>query len=227
MSTPPVALAVHELTKEYGERTALDRVSLEVERGELVALVGANGAGKSTLLQLAVGLLEPTRGELLVEGAPAGSIDARVALSYIADQPALYDDLSVNEHIEYVARLHGLPGRPESADELLAILNLQARADDLPARFSRGLRQKTAIVLALVRPFSVLLVDEPFVGLDPAGQVALTELLIAAAEAGTAVVVATHQLGFLERATRCVALEDGALAYSGPVDRAIIDPLLE
>jgi ABC-type multidrug transport system ATPase subunit len=221
------ALVANEASKSYGERVALEAVSLEVARGELVALVGPNGAGKSTFLQLAVGLLEPSGGEILVEGARAGSLDARVVMSYVADQPALYDDLSVNEHIEYVARLHGLPGRPESADELLAIFNLTPRADDLPARFSRGLRQKTAIVLALIRPFSVLLVDEPFVGLDPAGQAALTELLTAATEAGAAVMVATHQLGFLERATRCVALQDGAVVYDGAVDRAAVEPFLE
>jgi ABC-type multidrug transport system ATPase subunit len=221
------ALVAHDLTKTYGDRVALDHLSLELARGELVALVGPNGAGKSTLLQLAVGLLEPTDGEVLIEGAPAGSLAARVMLSYVSDQPALYDDLSVNEHIEYIARLHGLPGRPDTADELVAMLNLEDRADDLPARFSRGLRQKTAIVLALVRPFAVLLVDEPFVGLDPAGQQALTELLIAATEAGAAVMVATHQLAFLERATRCIALQDGALVYDGPVDRTRIDPFLE
>ena len=221
------ALVVERLTKSYGERVALDHVGFEVDRGELVALVGPNGAGKSTLLQLAVGLLEPTDGEVRIEGAPAGSIDARVMCSYISDQPSLYDDLSVNEHIEYVARLHDLPGRPETADALVELLNLEGRADDLPARFSRGLRQKTAIVLALIRPFSVLLVDEPFVGLDPAGQQSLTELLVAAREAGAAVVVATHQLGFLEQASRCIALRDGAVAYDGGVDRAAIETFLE
>jgi ABC-type multidrug transport system ATPase subunit len=221
------ALVATGVAKAYGDRVAVDDVTLTVSRGEVVALVGANGAGKSTLLQLAAGLLEPTGGEILVEGAPAGSLDARVVLSFLADQPALYDDLSVNEHIEYVARLHGLPGRPESADELLELFRLDGRADDLPARFSRGLRQKTAIVLALVRPFSVLLVDEPFVGLDPAGQETLTEILVAAGEAGAAVIVATHQLGFLEQATRGVALRDGAVVYTGPIDRAVIDPLLD
>jgi ABC-type multidrug transport system ATPase subunit len=221
------ALIADAVAKSYGDRVALESISLEVARGELVALVGPNGAGKSTFLQLAVGLLEPTGGEILVEGAAAGSLDARVVMSYVADQPALYDDLSVNEHIEYVARLHGLDGRPESADELLSIFNLTPRADDLPARFSRGLRQKTAIVLALVRPFSVLLVDEPFVGLDPAGQSTLTDLLTAATEAGAAVMVATHQLAFLERATRCVALRDGAVVHDGSVDRDVIEPLLD
>lgn len=221
------AIEARKLTKRYGDRVALDHVDFTVERGELVALVGPNGAGKSTLLQLLVGLLEVDEGDALVEDLPAGSLDARVMLSYISDQPALYDDLSVDEHIEYVARLHGLDGRPETADGLLAELNLTERAEDLPARFSRGLRQKTAIVLALVRPFSVLLVDEPFVGLDPAGQTALTELLVAAREAGAAVIVATHQLGFLDRATRCIALTDGAIVYDGPVDHDVIAPLLD
>jgi ABC-type multidrug transport system ATPase subunit len=226
-SSAPIALAARTLTKSYGERVALDALDLEVERGELVALVGSNGAGKSTFLQLATGLLEPTDGEVEIEGAPAGSLAARTLVSFIADQPALYDDLSVNEHVEDVARLHGLPGRPDTADELLELLELDGRADDLPARFSRGLRQKTSILLGLVRPFSVLLVDEPFVGLDPSGQRTLVELVEAAVAAGAAVVLATHQLAFLERATRCVALLDGHLAYSGPVDRAVIDPLLD
>ncbi len=225
MSAP--ALELTGVTKAYGDRVALDDISLSVTRGELIALIGANGAGKSTLLQLAVGLLDPTSGEVLVEGTTAGSLDARRSLSYVSDQPSLYDDLTVDEHIEYVSRLHGGPARPEAADQLLDLLHLTPRADDLPARFSRGLRQKTAIVLALVRPFSVLLVDEPFVGLDPAGQETLADLMTAAADAGCAVMVATHQLGFLERASRCIALRDGAIAYRGPVDRAVIDPLLD
>ncbi len=221
------ALFAHEVRKEYGEVTALDDLTLEVARGELVALVGPNGAGKSTFLRCAAGLLEPSDGILLVEGRRVGSLEARAALSYIGDQAALYDDLSVNEHIDYLAAMHGVDGRPPAADELLEVLNLAHRADDLPARFSRGLRQKTALVLGLVRPFSVLLVDEPFVGLDPGGQEALVDLLCAAADAGAAVLVATHQLTFLEHATRCIALRDGELAYAGPPERDDIAQYLE
>jgi ABC-type multidrug transport system ATPase subunit len=221
------ALQVTNLTKSYGDRVALDDVTLTVRRGELVALVGTNGAGKSTLLQVVAGLLEPSRGTVLVEGEPAGSIVARTMVSFVADQPALYDDLNVNEHIEYVARLHGLAATSDAASELLDLLQLANRSDDLPARFSRGLRQKTSILLGLVRPFSLLLVDEPFVGLDPGGQRTLVELVEGAVDAGAAVVLATHQLAFLDRASRCLVLQEGRLEYSGPVDRSIVEPLLD
>jgi ABC-2 type transport system ATP-binding protein len=219
-------LVADKLSKEYGDIVALADFKLSVEAGELLALVGHNGSGKSTFLRLVAGLLEPTDGVLVVANSPAGSLKARSEVSFVPDQPVLYDDLSVNEHIEFTARLHGEPDWPDRADALLDLLGLTARADDLPSRFSRGLRQKTSLVLGLVRPFSILLVDEPFVGLDPHGQHALTELLVEAASAGAAVLVATHQLSFLENATRCVALRDGQTEFEGKVDLARIQTLL-
>ena len=219
-------LVADGLTKEYGDIVALSDFKLSVNAGELVALVGHNGSGKSTFLRLVAGLLEPSDGVLVVANSPAGSLKARSEVSFVPDQPVLYDDLSVNEHIEFTARLHGEPDWPDRADALLELLGLTARADDLPSRFSRGLRQKTSLVLGLVRPFSILLVDEPFVGLDPHGQTALTELLVEAASAGAAVLVATHQLSFLEHATRCVALRDGQTEFAGKVDLPRIQNLL-
>ena len=219
-------LVADGLTKEYGDVTALDDFSVSVDSGELLAMVGHNGSGKSTFLRLVAGLLEPSDGVLVVTNSPAGSLKARAEVSFVPDQPVLYDDLSVNEHIEYTGRLHGEVEWPERADALLEVFGLTERSDDLPAHFSRGLRQKTSLVLGLVRPFSVLLVDEPFVGLDPTGQVALTELLVEAATAGAAVIVATHQLAFLEHATRCIALRDGHTEFEGPVDLTRIRTLL-
>ncbi len=223
MTTPIIA---ERLTKTYDELAALSEFSFKAHAGDLVALVGHNGSGKSTFLRLAAGLLEPTDGQVRISGAPAGSLDARAELSFIPDEPVLYDDLSVREHVEYIGRLHGYDEWPDRADDLIDALGLTTRADDLPSRFSRGLRQKTSLVLGLVRPFSALMIDEPFVGLDPAGQHALTELLIETAAAGACVIVATHQLEFLEHASRCVGLRDGEVAFSGAVDLAKVRSLL-
>jgi ABC-2 type transport system ATP-binding protein len=203
------------LAKDYGDGLGLNPVDLEVGPGELVMLVGPNGAGKSTFLRLVAGLLEPTEGEVLVDGAAAGSMEARAATSFIPDNPVLYDDLSVEEHLEYVARLHGVTEWRRRADELLDRLALAPRADDLPSRFSRGMRQKTSLAVGLVRPFSLLLVDEPFVGLDAPTQVALVELLDEAAKEGAALLVSTHQLDLVDRATRCVAVREGEVAFDG------------
>jgi len=210
------ALAARGLTKVYGDLVALEPLDLTIAAGERVVLVGHNGSGKTTLLRMAAGILEPSDGDIDIFGEPAGTLEARAALSYLPDTPVLYDDLSVSEHVEYTCRLHGAEGWEGRATALVADLGLAARADDLPSRFSRGLRQKTAIVLALVRPFDVLLVDEPFVGLDPGGRTAFTELIDDACGSGATVVVATHQLDYVARAERCIALRDGAVVFDGP-----------
>jgi ABC-2 type transport system ATP-binding protein len=213
---PIIALEAEGLTKTYGDLVALEPLDLVIPDGQRVVLVGHNGSGKTTLLRMAAGLLEPSGGEVRIVGAPAGSLDSRAAVSYLPDNPVLYDDLSVLEHVEYVCRLHEADDWQERAVGLLAELGLTERADDLPSRFSRGMRQKTAILLGLIRPFSVLLVDEPFIGLDPPGRSAFVDLLDDASGAGATVVVATHQLDYVSRADRCVALRDGAVVYDGP-----------
>ena len=209
-------LVVSKLGKDYGDGMGLTSLDLEVDPSELVMLVGPNGAGKSTFLGLAAGLIEPSNGAAWVLGAKLGSLGARAATSYLPDAPVLYDDLSLNEHIEYIARMHHTQDWEEYADDLLEIFNLKDRADDLPARFSRGLKQKTALILGLIRPFSLLLIDEPFVGLDTPGQEALVEILGDVAEQGAAVVCSTHQMDLTPKATRCIGLRDGELSYDGP-----------
>jgi ABC-type multidrug transport system ATPase subunit len=221
----PVLVGVG-LTKAYEDLVALEPLDLTIRRGELVVLVGHNRSGKSTFLGMASGLLEPGGGTLEVAGHPAGSFDARAATSFLPDNPVLYDDLSVLEHLEYVARLHGVEDWEDRGHELLERLGLAHRADGLPSRFSRGLRQKTAIALGLIRPFDLLLIDEPFVGLDPQGKAALVELIDEAHEGGAAVIVATHQLEFVQRADRCLALRDGAMVFDGPANGANVDQLV-
>jgi ABC-type multidrug transport system ATPase subunit len=208
-------LVVKGATKAYGDLVALEPLDLTVDAGERIALVGHNGSGKSTLLRLIAGLLELTDGEIDIDGYPAGSVDARAITSYVPDDPVLYDDLSVREHLAYVASLHGVEADAADFDELLDQLGLAHRADDLPARFSRGLRQKTSLALGVVRPFQLLLVDEPFVGLDATGKQALLDLLDALHDAGLATLVATHDPQYVERVSRCIALRDGEVVHDG------------
>jgi ABC-2 type transport system ATP-binding protein len=219
-------LAVRSLERHYGELTALAGIDLTVRSGEMVALVGPNGAGKSTFLGLAAGLLTPSSGTVTVDGSPAGSLEARAATSFLPDTPSLYDDLNLAEHVEYVARLHGAGEEwEERAADLLVRLGLADRAADLPAKFSRGMRQKSSIALAFVRPFSLLLADEPFDGLDPGSREAFGALIDESVAGGAAVIVSTHRADVLERAHRCVALYDGEVSYDGPPAGADIGEL--
>ena len=212
---PPGAVSALALTKVYGDRPALAALDLHVPYGESLALVGHNGSGKTTFLRLAAGLLDPSDGSVLIDGHPAGSLPARAGLAYLSDSPTFYEDLSVWEHMEYIARLHGHEEWEQDAADLLDHLGLYDRADDLPTSFSRGLRQKASIAMAFIRPFDVLLVDEPFVGLDASGKQALIELLAEAHSSKRTLLVATHELSYLETVSRCVALRDGELIYDG------------
>ena len=224
--TPRAILEARRLGRDYDELVALAPLDLTIGAGELVALVGPNGAGKTTLLKAAAGLLEPSQGSIDIAGARAGSLRARAATSYIPDAPALYDDLSLNEHLEYIAGLHGAEDWSPRGQQLLERLGLEDWGDNLPSQYSRGMRQKASIALGLVRPFSMLLADEPFDGLDPASRTALAQLLREAAVGGAAVLVSTHRREVGEFADRCIALYDGELAYDGPPSASLLAGIL-
>ncbi|MEP7202913.1 MAG: ABC transporter ATP-binding protein [Ilumatobacteraceae bacterium] len=209
-------LATCQLTKTYGDRPALEPLTLDIDSGARVALVGHNGSGKTTLMKMASGLLDPTDGSVRIGRHDAGSQEARRLLSWLSDTPTFYDDLSLWEHLEFVARLHGVTDWEQRANDLLEQIGLGPRRDDIPTTFSRGLRQKAAITLAFVRPFSLLLVDEPFVGLDEPGKQALLGLFEAASRRGATLMIATHELSFVEQVGRLLALRDGELVYDGP-----------
>jgi ABC-type multidrug transport system ATPase subunit len=191
-------LRARGLSKSYGDLVALAPLDLRVKPGEAVVLIGHNGSGKTTFLRMASGLLDVTEGQVFVAGAKAGSVEARAAVSYLSDSPTFYDDLSVWEHLELTAGLHGVSDWEQHGADLLDHLGLYDRADDLPSRFSRGLK--------------------PFVGLDAAGKAALLELFDTLHQDGVALMVATHELEFVKRVQRCVALRDGVLIHDGGVD---------
>jgi ABC-2 type transport system ATP-binding protein len=226
-SGPPPAVETVGLAKHYGDAPALWPLDLRIGTGERISLIGHNGSGKTTLMRMLVGMLEPSEGTATIAGHPIGSIEARAAVSYLADQPVFYDDLTVWEHLEYIARLHGTDDWEQQAVDLVDMVGLMDRVDDLPMTFSRGLKQKAAMTMAFVRPFDVMLIDEPFVGLDRLGREALLELLRLAHGDGATMVVATHELASVKESDRLIALSGGELTYDGDPGDADLAALTE
>jgi ABC-2 type transport system ATP-binding protein len=225
MATQPV-LEARGLRKTYGELVALDLLDLEVRPGECVALIGHNGSGKTTTLRLVAGLLEPSEGRVTVAGGDLEEQRSRAALSFVPDSPLLYPDLTVREHLELVGLAHGigddLDGR---VAQLLELFELTSRGDFLPGQLSRGMRQKAQLACALVRPFKLLLLDEPVVGLDPPSQQALHRILVAAKRDGAAILLSTHQLAFAAGlADRAVVLHDGRAVEQGGYAAVVAGP---
>ncbi|UTI65495.1 ABC transporter ATP-binding protein [Paraconexibacter antarcticus] len=221
-TTAETVLRARGIAHSYGRLEALAGLTLDVRPGECVALIGANGSGKSTAVRIIAGMLAPTSGTVEIAGAdphvePDGE-QARAALALVPDNPLLYDDLTIAEHLELVGLAHGVPDDElvVRIPELLDRLGLEPRRDFLPRELSRGMRQKTALACALVRPAKLLVLDEPVVGLDPPSQQLLVELLQEAKEAGVAVLFTTHQLAFADGlADRAVVLQEGVVLDTG------------
>jgi heme exporter protein A len=216
-------LAVHtrELRRDYGERVALRGINLALGLGLTLAVLGPNGAGKTTLLRVLATLLRPSAGTVSVLGAelPRHAWRARGRIGYVGHEPLLYRDLSVAENLRFHARLHGLgPAGISRAAELLERAGLASRVDERAANLSAGMAQRVAICRALLHEPELLLLDEPFAHLDPAGA-ALVEPLIAPRDDRARVVV-THDVGAgLLGADRVLALSPGGgVLYEGPVD---------
>jgi ABC-2 type transport system ATP-binding protein len=220
-------LSAKGLGRTYDGYIALGSFTVEVGAGEFVALIGPNGAGKTTFLNLAAGLLDPTSGGIEVAGQVPGSLAARAALSFLPDSPVFYEDLSVVEHLEYVAALHGVADPSARIDELLERLGLDGWEDALGSELSKGMKQKASIAFALVRPFAVLLADEPLDGLDPPSREVLFELLRETRDAGAAIVVSTHRPDVIAAAGRCIGIREGRLAYDGAPDPSVLSKVFD
>lgn len=188
-----MTVSYRNVTKTYDRLVAVHPVTLEIPSGAWYVIVGENGSGKTTLMSMTSGLLTPTKGEVLIDGEPAGSPLAREAVSFLSDSPAFYSDLSVSEHFDYLAGLFDNHSVADRALSIVRAFGLQDRVDDLPETFSRGMKQKTAIALALARPSTVLLLDEPTRGLDVAGAATMIELLLEAQSEGATVITVTHE----------------------------------
>jgi ABC-type multidrug transport system ATPase subunit len=214
-----VALDVRGLTKRFDRQTAVDDLSFEVARGEIVALVGPNGAGKSTTFMCLAGLVRPDAGTIAFDGATLGPQRGRT-IALIPETPEVYPLLTVWEHLAFVAALTKQPSGWEArADALLARLAMTSERDRLGNTLSKGMRQKTLLAATVLGGTPVLLLDEPMIGLDPLGQRELRAILSDLRATGHALVVSTH---LLENAAalcdRMLIVDHGRLVASGTID---------
>jgi heme exporter protein A len=213
MSDPP-AIRLRGLTRHFGERTALAKVSAEVPVGATLAVLGRNGAGKSTLLRILATLLRPHGGDisLLGEPLPARGWAVRGRIGLLAHEPLLYRDLTIRENLRYHAGLHRLVA--ERVEEALDAVGMAARADDPVRSLSRGMVQRAAIARAILHKPALLLLDEPRSNLDPAAE-DLVEPLIGRASGTTRVLTSHDPRAALAEADLALALRDGRTAYFG------------
>ena len=214
-----LAIEAEEVGKTFGRTVVLRDLSLRVGRGETVALFGPNGAGKTTLLRLCATLYEPTRGTLRLFGAEPGSAAARRRLGLLGHQSFLYPDLSAAENLAFYARLYGLRDAEERARAWLARIDL-ADTGTRPVRvFSRGMEQRVALARALLHDPDLLLLDEPWSGLDPAAADLLTGLLAELRRDGRTLMIATHDFERgLALADRAAIIHHGRVVWDGAAD---------
>lgn len=207
-----VLIDLRGLIKLQGRLPVLRGLELQLRRGEFVALLGPNGSGKSTLLRLLAGLSQPDGGSIHVGGwqIPAEVTALRAQIGYVGHQTLLYDHLSARENLRFFARLYSLDEPEMRINALLSQVGLERRAQDLTRNFSRGMQQRLAIARALLPQPAVLLLDEPFDGLDPAATEMLAQLLCANQQ--RSILMATHRFGLATRlASRALILQHGVV----------------
>ena len=225
-------LKIEGFTKRYGEKVAVNNLNLHIAPGEIYGFIGHNGAGKTTTLKACCGLLKATEGTILINGKSIAEdpIACKKEMAYIPDNPDLYDFLTGYDYLNFVADVYGVPKkeRNERMDEYGEMLGI-TEALSLPiSEYSHGMKQKVAIISALVHAPKLILMDEPFVGLDPSASHQLKQLMKKHCEEGGAIFFSTHVLEVAEKLCHKVAIiKGGNLMASGTMDEVKGDSSLE
>ncbi|MEP6491441.1 MAG: heme ABC exporter ATP-binding protein CcmA [bacterium] len=195
MLQTPSAVEVSGVVRTFGRRRAVDGVDFSLNPGDCLALFGPNGAGKTTLLRVVAGLLKPTAGAVYVGGRSLrDDAPARGQIGLISHQSMLYGALTARENVEFAARLQGVPRVHDAATRALERIRILDRADTPVRSLSRGLQQRVSIARAIVHEPTVVLLDEPYTGLDAAGAAALTEMLRLLRVSGASLILVTHNV---------------------------------
>ena len=211
-------IQVQHLSKLYDDFLAVDNVDFELQAGQICGLVGPNGAGKTTTLRCLAGLIPATKGQLRVAGHDVETepMEVKRALAYVPDDPPLFDDLSVGQHLDFIGKLYQIDNHVEKSKQLLVDFDLTQKINAGASTLSRGMRQKLAISCAYLIDPKVLLLDEPLTGLDPPGIRRLLASVQQRAATGTSVIISSHLLAMIEDiCTHLLVMQDGAVQYFG------------
>jgi ABC-2 type transport system ATP-binding protein len=218
-----LAIDVHGLTKRFGKKLAVDHVDIAVPEGEVWGFLGPNGSGKTTTIRMLCGLLKPDAGqgkclgyELLKQ-----SENIKREVGYMTQRFSFWEDLSIRENLEFVARLYAIPDRKEKVDATLARLGLTARQGQLAGELSGGWKQRLALAACMLHEPRLLLLDEPTAGVDPQARREFWEEIHHLSQSGLTVLVSTHYMDEAERCDRIVYINQGRIITRGTVDEVI------
>ncbi|MBP1777230.1 MAG: transporter related protein [candidate division NC10 bacterium] len=209
------------LTKVYGNLTAVKSIDLEVKAGEIFGFLGPNGAGKTTTIKMMAGLLQPTGGSVAIGGFDVQKepLQAKAITGFIPDRPYLYEKLTAGEFMRFVAELYTMPTADGRIDELLRLFGLTDWAGELVENFSHGMKQRLVMASSLLHRPKVLVVDEPMVGLDPRGARLVKDLFKDLASQGVTIFMSTHTLEIVEAmCTRVAIINKGEIIAGGSVE---------
>lgn len=227
-----IMLKIENLTKKYGEKKAVDNLSLHIKAGEMYAFIGHNGAGKTTTIKSCVGLLDFDEGEIYINGKSIKDdpIECKKQIAYIPDNPDLYEFMSGIKYLKFIADIYGVSkeDREERVKKYGDMLEITESLAQPISSYSHGMKQKIAIISALIHDPKLLIMDEPFVGLDPKASFLLKEEMKRICENGGAIFFSTHVLDVAEKICDKIAIiKGGALVRSGSMDEVKGDESLE
>jgi len=216
-------LQVQNLYGGYTNKNVLENVSFAVNKGEIVALIGLNGAGKSTTIKHIIGLMEPHRGTITINGKSFSDDPTlyRSQFTYIPEMPILYDELTLQEHLQLTAMAYGINENEyeKRLERLLKEFRMKKKLKWFPAHFSKGMKQKVMIMSAFLVEPSLYIIDEPFVGLDPLGIRSLLDLMNEMKEQGAAILMSTHILATAERyCDSFIVIHNGKIRAKGTLE---------
>ncbi len=207
------AIRIQSVTKKFGEITAVDNLSLEVQKGEMYALVGPDGAGKTTTIRMLCGITSPTSGEMSVLGFDVKKQigEVRKRIGYLSQKFSLYGDLTVDENIEFFAEIHGVWDYQDRRNELLEFTRLTPFRTRLAEKLSGGMKQKLALACTLIHTPELIFLDEPTTGVDPVSRRDFWKVLSSLLKSGITILMTTPYLDEAERCTRVALMNEGKI----------------